>query len=384
MSRPVMSALVCVISLLPAVALAHPSPYRHFHMTYPELQAAIAKARVKLARAQVGTKEASGRHAVLAVWDPDGDRSDIRLVHVRNGVSKTKGFVVKALPWNGLPPRPGVEPYNGVNTRYAIMTPANFYVLALKTNTRSRPGAIYVPYSPAYQTPETVRAGRAYLESVIRAAEARIVRQKVRSTLDPSKLVTDALDAGASGKNLDADARVAMTLLVIEHIDVSEFDARGAAWTADKVLTMLALDREDTYRYAVSSAGAGGIAQFIPPTYRDIRLRYPEAKLPVSFEDAMRDHVTAVTAQFCLMDRALKALIDSGQEIPRGRMLTGAYLAASYNAGEHRAIPALREHRRRCGKRYSGSWCKSGHGLPSETAHYVREFADVYRHLFGH
>lgn len=398
-------------SLAPRTTRAHDSPYPHFHMRYDEMRMAIGKARQQLRDAEIGTAEVGGRNAVLAVWNPTGDRSKIRLVHVRDGASVTKGFTVSAWPWNGLtpqksgeqtaatkghatrrhgkkacdalPPPQVVDPYNGVNTRYAVDAPSDWFVLAIKSNTKSRAGAIYVPYSQAYHTPENVAEGRRYIEDVIRAAEKTIAERHVMSRMNPKLFVTDVLDRGTGdGRSLDADARVLFALLMIEHIDVDEFRARGAPWTADKVLVTLALNREDTYRYSVSSAAAGGIAQFISSTYADVRTRYPEARLPESFEDAMRDHVTAVVAQFCLIDRMLKALSDAGIAIPESRYLVGAYLAAGYNAGEHRAVPALRDFLRSCARRTDGRWCQHAHGLPAETVNYVREFGDVYAHLF--
>lgn len=379
----VAAALVCAAFLSPAVASAHPSPYTHFHMPYKEMHTAIGRAEQKLRAADIGTKEVGGRQAVLAVWNPAGDRADIRLVYVRDGVSKTKGFTVKVRPWNGLAPRPGVDLYNGVNTRYAVTSPADWFVLALKTNTRSEPGAIYVPYNPAYQTPEIAAAGRRDLTAVILAAERIIAKRGVKSTARPGELVTGIFETGADPAKLDADGRMLLTLLVIEHIDVEEFRARGADWTSDKVFVTLALNGPRTYRFAVSHAGAGGLAQFIEPTYRDIQKRYPDAALPESFVDAMRNHVHAVIAQYCLMDRAFKTLTDRGFALPRDRNLAGWYFAAAYNAGEHRAIPAYREYQRCVSSKRRGRRCAYSYGLPSETKNYVREYSAVYRHLFG-
>jgi len=382
-SRLVIAALVCAAFLSPAVASAHPSPYTHFHMPYKELHQAIGRAEVKLRAADIGTKEVGGRQAVLAVWNPAGDRNDIRLVYVRDGISKTKGFAVKVRPWNGLAPRPGVDLYNGVNTRYAVTSPDDWFVLALKTNTRTEPGSIYVPYNPAYQTPEIAAAGRSYLTDVVLAAEKLIARNKVKSTVHPDRLVSDIFNVSADPTKLDADGRILMSLLLVEHMDVDEFRARGAIWTGDKVLVTLAMNGPRTYRFAVSSAGAGGLAQFIEPTYRDIQKRYPAAALPESFVDAMRNHVTAVVAQYCLMDRAFKTLTDRGFALPRDRNLAGWYFAAAYNAGEHRAIPAYREYQRCVSSKRRGRRCTYSYDLPSETKNYVKEYSAVYRHLFG-
>jgi hypothetical protein len=369
--------------IVPRVGQTHPSPYSHFHLSWDELRRAIIRAENELRSAPLDTDQSGGRHAILAAWNPTGNRSDIRLIQIRNGISITPGFTVQVRPWNGLPPRPGVELYNGVNTRYAITHPMDWYVLAIKVNARSEPGAVYVPYNPAYQTPEIAAVGLQDLTQVILSAEKTIARRHVRSALYPDRLITDLFEAGANRTTLDADGRMLLALLTIEHIDVQEFQARGAAWTADKMLTTVALNGPRTYRYAVSSAGAGGLAQFILPTYRDIRNRYPAAALPESFETAMRNHVTAVIAQYCLMDRIFKTLVDTGFALPRDQQIAGRFLAAAYNAGEHRAIPAYREYQRCLTTTRRHNRCTFAHGLPAETQNYVREYSAVYWHLFG-
>jgi len=379
--RTFLSTLAAITIARPLSALAHPSLSTHFHLSYETLCDAIVHAKHLLASAEIGTSTVGGRQAVLAVWNPLHGKNDLRLVHVRDGVATTPGYTVKVVPMNGLPPGPDMDPYNGANTRYAVLEPEDSFVLAIKTNTKSVPGAIYVPYNPAYQTPEIVRAGREYIESIIRAAERRIFRNDVRSRINPSKLITEIIDGDSlSEHSLDADARVLLTLIADEHIDKDEYAVRGAGWTTDKVFVTLALNRESTYRFAVSSAGAGGLAQFIPSTYKDVRTRYPNAALPESFEEAMRDHEHSAVAQFCLIDRMLKALVESGQRIPRDKLLLGQYLAVSYNAGEHRGTPWLREHTNMCIKKKRR--CRYRHGLPDETATYIKKYGLVHAYLY--
>lgn len=69
-------------------------------------------------------------------------------------------------------------------------------------------------------------------------------------------------------------------------------------------------NREMAYYAAVSSAGAGGIAQFIRSTYNAARGKkgYPEAKLTPDFMKGMRDHVNALAAMILLIDRELAVL----------------------------------------------------------------------------
>lgn len=434
--RSLLAVLAVFCVFLKADAGQNP-PAGPFHMSYAELTAAIVYAKAMLRDADIGTSEVGGRNAVLTVWNPERGKSDLRLVYVRGGVSMTPGYAVKVVPWNGLASA-GVDPYNGVNTRYAVTTPGNHYVLAIKTNTGSQQGALYVPYNPVYQTVPIVRGGDHYIQDNIRSAQRRIIANDVRSTIDPSKLVTEVIDSVATRDDaLDGDARILLTLIADEHIDKDEYVARGPGWTTDKVFVTLALNREETYKFAVSSAGAGGLAQFMSSTFISVHTIYPKAQILPPYADmlikrmtdlrravetatsevrkarttatkktktnelsaltadlsvtkneldtlvvvAMRDHTTAITAQFCLVDRMLKFLVDKGEKIPRDRILLGTYLAASYNAGEHRGVPWYKEHLRMCySKRRK---CRFSHGLPDETQTYTKKFGLIYGYLFG-
>jgi hypothetical protein len=143
------------------------------------------------------------------------------------------------------------------------------------------------------------------------------------------------------------------------------------------VFATLALNRGDTYRYAVSYAGAGGLAQFIRPTYSVTRRRYASAGLPADFVQAMSDHVLAVSAQYCLADWSFGRLPRETRRTLAARDREedlGAFIAAAYNGGEDRAASALAAH--------PSDWEREGNGLARQTVGYVREFRAVYRHLF--
>jgi len=388
--KPLCATLIACALACASTAEARPRKHVHHHtkvevvapeipevdafrtrLNYKAVCEAITKAQALLSKAEIGTEVVGGRHAVLAVWQPDHDPNDIRLVHVRDGTSQTEWFEVQAFPWNGLAPRPDQDTYNGVNTYYKVTSPRGWVVLALKTNTRIKRGAIYVPYNPAYQTPTMVANGRQYLLDVIAKAKRRIIANRVMSAAVPGKLVSDVINPD-----------ILLTLLVIEHTDRDETMVRGAQWVAEKMLTTVALNRENVYRHAISSAGAGGIAQFIPGTYKGTRARYEAAQLPESFEEGMRNHVNAVVAQYCLADYSYSKLVDTGMRRPRTAELLGAYLAAAYNGGESKAVPAYRRHLRHCHKsKDKREWCSLEHGLYDETVNYLRKFAGTYRYL---
>lgn len=315
-------------------------------------------AKKALKKARIGTERIGGEQAVLAAWK-EGTKI-VRLVHVRNGRSKTKGFEVELV---GKP--------NGANTRYEIVKPDGWHALAIRTNVRkdlrgrrSMP-AVYVPFGDHIDAPEFRKAGRAYLEDLVERAGDALDRLDVASRADPDKRVTEVVPW-----------RVLMTLVVIEHVDPDDFKARGAGPTSDRVLALVGANKGDAYDYAVSDKKAGGLAQFIPTTYADIRERYPEAKITKDFLKGMRDHLNAIMIQYCFVDHALTKVSAADLErLARDDEELGAYLAAAYNHGQNGAAKALAAH--------GDDWDEPGNGIPDGTLLYVQEFRAVYRLLWS-
>ena len=338
--------------------------------------ARLRHARDLLADADIGTAKLGGAHAVLAVWHPDRP-DDIRLVRLLDGRSRTSGFSVKLII------------QNGVNSLYEVVEPAGYVVLASKTNVwdtrrrvcrtvkakRSRrairhcdwigrtKGVVYTPYSAALDRPELTAMGRLYLEQLVARAAERLEKAGVTSLADPDFTVPAMISP-----------RVLLTLMVIEHITPDEFDIRGDKAMTDQVFALVGANGDGTFDYSFSRAGAGGLTQFIPSTYRLTRGRYSAAKLLADFTAGMRDHENAVMAQYCLADWSLAALSPAEYlRLSENDEDLGAFLAAAYNGGENGAVAALRRDRRR--------WEEPGRGLKRETVRYVREFRQVYRLL---
>ncbi|MEK7546515.1 MAG: hypothetical protein AAB554_05640 [Patescibacteria group bacterium] len=315
-------------------------------------------AKKALKKGRVGTTRVGGEQAVLAAWK-EGTK-DVRLVNVRNGRSKTEGFDVKIV---GKP--------NGVNTRYEIERPEDWHVLAIRTNVRkdlrgrrSMP-ATYVPYGDHIDAPQFREAGRRYLEGLVERAGDKLDDLDVASRADGERLVTEAVPW-----------KVLMTLLVIEHIDPDDFTARGVDDTMNRVLATIGANKDDSYDYAISEKAAGGLAQFIPTTYAEIRAKYPEANITKDFLKGMRDHRNAVKIQYCFIDYALaqldaadlKKLAEDDEEL-------GAYLAAAYNHGQNGAAKVYAAH--------GEDWDEPGNGIGEGSLLYVKEFRAVYRKLWG-
>jgi hypothetical protein len=227
---------------------------------------------------------------------------------------------------------------NGINSDIACINPEGGRIVAVKypvTNERGRFGsgpevieAIYTPYSREIQTEQIIYKGMEVMDGLIDKAYALLNERGVMSRAFPERKVTEILPK-----------QILRVLLLNEHIDPSEFQSQGLARPlAERVLTILATNREKAYAYSISSAGAFGLVQMIPSTYSRIAGRYPSAGLHLSFHQGMADSVNAVMAQILLCDADWQA-IQTKQDIPAERI--GPYLAAAYNGGVGRVLSIL-------------------------------------------
>ncbi len=151
--------------------------------------------------------------------------------------------------------------------------------------------AYYISTHPGLVTPEVVSAGRFYVRNVI-----DIAREQLRVK-------------GFSIQPKVAD--IAERLAAVEHVDHFRFRTELHANIYNDIYTLFALNEGQTYRYAVSSAGAGGMVQMIPSTYRMVRARFPNALLMPDFVEGMRNHVNASQAMLLYMQMTWNDLIAS-------------------------------------------------------------------------
>jgi len=94
---------------------------------------------------------------------------------------------------------------------------------------------------------------------------------------------------------------IAERLCVVEHVDHDRFRNENRLALYDEVYSLYALNEIDTYRYSVSSAGAGGMVQMIPWAYNLERQRHPGVGLIPDFVTAMRNHSNALQAMLLYM-----------------------------------------------------------------------------------
>ncbi len=175
--------------------------------------------------------------------------------------------------------------------------------------------AYYMSTHPGLVTPETVSAGRFYVRNVI-----EIARDQLRNK-------------GYMIQPKVAD--IAERLATVEHVDHMRFRTEFHPNIYNDIFTLYALNEGQTYRYSVSSAGAGGMVQMIPPTYRMIRSRFPNASLMPDFVEGMRNHVNATQAMLLYMQMTWNDLIANPtvqNAVQTGIATQEQLMAAGYNS----------------------------------------------------
>lgn len=264
--------------------------------------------------------------------------------------------VIKVHPrLGGRTDRAIIEPgkANGVNTKFTITSPEHHVVLALKRPVRHGSTfreVVYTPYSEGLDIPSVRKAGLEYLEGVIDSAKNDLIARRVRPL--------------SCGSFIDNDISVA--LAIIEHIDPGKFSS--GRYTPEKLinetLVILGTNRDNAYRYSKSKAGAVGLFQFIPGTYRRILNLYPQAGLIRDFAQGMANHENAAKASFLLFDADMNVLSDARRvRLLDDPVATGRFLASAYNCGPGRTRNSM--------ERYGDNWASA---VPAETQIYLRKF----------
>ncbi len=233
----------------------------------------------------------------------------------------TPGVATMMLSANGKQVMSRTIRGNGVNTPVVITDQGGETFLPLVVQyPRENRGvfqemAYYTSTHPGLVTPEVVNAGRFYVRNVI-----DIARDQLRSK-------------GFFIQPKIAD--MAERLATVEHVDHLRFRTEFHPNIYNDIFTLYALNEGQTYRYSVSSAGAGGMVQMIPPTYRMVRNLFPNAGLMPDFVEGMRNHVNASQAMLLYMQMTWNDLAKSPAVT---NALLGGYateehlMAAGYNS----------------------------------------------------
>lgn len=175
--------------------------------------------------------------------------------------------------------------------------------------------AYYISTHPGVVNPEVVGAGQMYVRNTIDIARDKL---KQRGIFIQPRV-----------------ADMAEKLSTVEHVDHQRFRTEYHPNIYNDIFTLYALNEGQTYRYSVSSAGAGGMVQMIPSTYRMIRSRYYQVDLMPDFVEGMRDHVNASQAMLLYMQMTWNDLIANPtvfDAVQSGIATDEQLMAAGYNS----------------------------------------------------
>ena len=292
-------------------------------------------------------------YVTLAALLPE--TSEIHLLRVAKQTFLVKGAEASLTTSLGLPVQLHVVRANGVNSAVTIVDNQNRPLAPLvvefpiERSGRLKEVAYYTSAHPALLSPDLVNAGQAYVNTMVDAAARRLRDRAV-----------------FIGPNI---VEVAKRLCLIEHIDHDRFRLENRNALFEEIYSLYALNETDTYRYSVSSAGAGGMVQMIPWAYRLERERHPGVGLIPDFEVGMRNHGNALQAMLLYMQDVWNDLTANSdvQSALSAKMATPSELmAAGYNSNAAK----LPGYIRRAGSSWRGL-------IPRETQIYLQIYQSL-------
>jgi hypothetical protein len=213
--------------------------------------------------------------------------------------------------------------------------------------------AYYMSTHPGLVTPEVVNAGKYYVRNIVEIARDKLDEKGI--SIDPKI------------------ADIAERLAAVEHVDHLRFRTEPHNVIYDDIYTLFALNEGNTYRYSVSSAGAGGMVQMIPSTYRMVRTWHPNVPLVPDFVEGMRNHVNATQAMLLYMQRTWNDLVSNptvSGAVLQGIATQEQLMAAGYNSNPARLAGYI--------KRGGANWTNL---IPRETRIYLQIYDSIERHV---
>jgi hypothetical protein len=296
---------------------------------------------------------ASSNNVVLAVQNPVS--KEIDSVAIDKQTFLKRDAQTSAISGKGDPLNLRVIRANGVNTAVEVQDTAGkeWIPLVVKypidESGKTPEIAYYSSMHPALESNALTSGGQNYINEMLSKANAALV---------------------STGINISPDVvKVAERLCIVEHTDHQRFMTENRSALFSEISGLYALNSGDTYRYSVSTAGAGGMIQMIPATYEAIRLKYPDADLQPDFVEGMRNHANALKAMLLYMQDTWDYL--EQQESVRTALEShiasqADLLAAGYNSNPRKLSGYL--------VRGGSSWREL---IPAETQIYLKIYGEL-------
>ena len=290
-------------------------------LTPSMIQARIGEARRLLKTRPLATALSVPSIEFVTIAALERETSRTHLITVTKQSFLTKGAEINSLSSLGTNVSIKVLRANGVNTALTIFTPSGQSLVPLtiefpiERNGQFRELAYYTSAHPALLSNDLVRSGQSYVRNMLDLAATRLRERGV--TISPE--IVD----------------VAERLCVVEHVDHERFRAENRLALYEEIYSLFALNELDTYRFSVSSAGAGGMVQMIPWAYNLERTRHPGVGLIPDFVTGMRNHANALQAMLLYMNDTwgeLRATDEVKNALATKVATPSELLAAGYNS----------------------------------------------------
>ena len=270
--------------------------------------------------------------AALAIWDKSADT-----VTVYGGTRGAKYFSSDV---GGL--QIPIVTFSGSQTAYRDNDPnmvvvgtvqASMASAKVKKKTVYKPVfGYYVPYNNELYSTETLAAGSDYLSAVIKEAFDELDAKVITSRAFPGQALTSVIDP-----------YLIKSIAVIEHADSQIYADDASEEALGRFLVKLALNKEGALNSALSTAGARGMVQFIPSTYKLMVTKRSDLELIPDFVKGMADHKNAIKAEAAYLDMILADLPQSIRDMyVADKGSAASYIAAGYNGGSSRVKKAIK------------------------------------------
>jgi hypothetical protein len=296
-------------------------------LTVNQIQGQMEEAKRLLKEKAADLPSDSVRLAAL-----DRATGQIHTIQLTKDSFLTRGAELEAITSIGHRARLYIARANGVNTAVVITDETNQsplvpLVVQYPVVRAGQPTqvAYYTSAHPALLSTEVIAAGRSYVRSKLDGAAARLRAEGFQVTPE----IVD----------------IAEHLAIVEHTDHQRFKAEDRPALFNEILSLYALNEGDTYRYSVSTAGAGGMIQMIPSTYDMVRRRHPSVDLVPDFVAGMTNHDNAAAVMLLYMQDTWDDLLasqDVRAALQSGLATQPELVAAGYNSNPARLASYLR------------------------------------------
>jgi hypothetical protein len=291
------------------------------YLTPSLIQSRISEARRVLKTRPMATALTTPSIEFVTIAALDRETTKTHLITISKETFLTKGAEINTISNLGTNVSVRVLRANGVNTALTVFTPSGQALVPLtveypiERNGLFREMAYYTSAHPALLSNDLARSGQSYVRNMLDLAATRLRERGV--VISPQIL------------------EVAERLCLVEHVDHERFRAENRLALYEEIYSLFALNELDTYRFSVSSAGAGGMVQMIPWAYNLVRSRHPGVGLIPDFVTGMRNHANALQAMLLYMNDTWSELTSSDevQYALGAKLATPAeLLAAGYNS----------------------------------------------------